>query len=143
MMNEVEWLESVDSEMMLAEVYRTASEQLVRLFVCACCRRIWHQLLDERSRLAIVVTEAFARDEVGIEELATARLAARAAWVERSAMKDDHPAAAAYYCTTPGCSFLPAALNRVLSSVIERNEEMAAQARLLREMIGNPFQQNT
>jgi hypothetical protein len=142
-MDEADWLESVESEAMLAQIFKTASEQQVRLFACACCRRIWHLLLDERSRQAIVATEAFARGEIGIEELGTAGLAAKAAWVERSAMNDDHPAAAAYYCTTPGRTFLPAAVNRVLSSVAAKNEEMAAQAQLLREMLSNPFQQNT
>src|SRR5262245_36603242 len=45
-----------------------ASERKLRLFGCACCRRIWH-LLDSSSRNAVAVAEQFADGLVSKEEL--------------------------------------------------------------------------
>src|SRR5205807_2568333 len=55
-MNEEEWVASTEPNDMVFHLLRgKASERKLRLFACACCRRIWHRLSDERSRKAVEV----------------------------------------------------------------------------------------
>lgn len=66
-MTEAEWLASTDLVAMFNLLWwpRSSStpetrNRKLRLFTCACVRRIWHQLTDPRSRQAIEVAERFA-----------------------------------------------------------------------------------
>src|SRR5262245_5825686 len=58
-MTEQEWLQSVNLRAMFAYVAGQATERKLRLFGCACCRRIWH-LLGDKGQRAVAVAELFA-----------------------------------------------------------------------------------
>jgi hypothetical protein len=72
-MTEREWLECEDIGKLLEYLVERASGRKFRLFGCACCRRIWHLLVDERSRNAVEVAERYADDLVTEKEVAVAR----------------------------------------------------------------------
>jgi hypothetical protein len=76
-MNEQDWLTSTDPEAMLEHLGHRADPRKLRLFGCACCRRIWPLLTDSRSKLAVEVAEAFADGNTTEREL---KDAAREAW---------------------------------------------------------------
>jgi hypothetical protein len=58
-MTEQEWLECDDIHAFLDYLVGRASNRKFRLFGCACCRRIWNLMVDERSRNAVSVAERY------------------------------------------------------------------------------------
>jgi hypothetical protein len=67
-MTEQEWLAGADVTRMLAFLRGRAEDRSFRLFACACCRRIWRLLLDDRSRRAVEVAEEYADGLVSADE---------------------------------------------------------------------------
>jgi hypothetical protein len=58
-MTEAEWLASTDPTRMLVFLKDTPGERKLRLFACACCRRIWDLIDEEDCRIAVEMTERF------------------------------------------------------------------------------------
>jgi hypothetical protein len=59
-MTEAEWNNCTDPILMLASLRGELSDRKLRLFTCACLRRVWHSLPNESFREAILETEQIA-----------------------------------------------------------------------------------
>src|SRR5436190_393825 len=75
-MTEAQWMACTGPGQMLRFLDGKMGERKRRLFACAVCRRIWHFLLDERSRNAVEAAEHFADSEIDEATLAAACIAA-------------------------------------------------------------------
>jgi hypothetical protein len=126
---------SDDIDVMLAWAVDFATEKQLRLFACACCRRVWQLMTDERSRNSVEIAEMYANGEIDIDILRQANKAARDAWVQNSVQVDDHVSAAAFYCSILKPAMLPAAANLVQAVVPDKESEKKQQAAILRGII--------
>jgi hypothetical protein len=179
-MTKKEWLACDDLWPLLEHLQKkgnrkcpTPTERKLRLLACACCRRIWHYMLDERSRTAVEVAERCADGKVSQKELRAA--AARAfdaandepaydsdalpEWAARDAI-GVYDGNGAIITVTPSFSPLNAADNAMwavssrairarpevwnpLIRPAEASDERAAQVALFRDLFGNPFRRAT
>jgi hypothetical protein len=157
-MEEVEWLAGSDPAAMLSYLEAHASGRKLRLFACACVRRYWGLLRWPRPREGVEAAERFADRLAGAAELEEARQRAEAAaqdppeferflYVAAAAATAEQAVEAARGAAE-GCR--QHAVQEAASSVAPwENEaqitaeasaaECAEQARLLRELFGNPF----
>jgi hypothetical protein len=73
-MTEADWLAATHPAPMLEFLGRTGSHSVrsLRLFACACVRRIWLKLSDNRSRKVIETIERYVDDAAEIYEVADA-----------------------------------------------------------------------
>lgn len=126
-MTEPEWLASDDPEPMLAFLRGRASARQLRLFAVACSRRVW-LVLDNPGRAAVEAAERFADGLIGPEALRAARLACRAAGGQAS-----------WYAAATDPFIAAGNASRSARAAAEG----AAQAALLRDIVGNPFRSVT
>src|SRR5438105_3713198 len=70
-MTEEEWLTTTDPDRLLKAI-RAKSRRKGGLFVCACCRRLWPNLPDPRSRRVVDMAEEFLDGGVSLDELLNA-----------------------------------------------------------------------
>jgi hypothetical protein len=71
-MTESEWQACADPNPMLQELRGRVSDRKLRLFACACSRRIFHLLTDPRSRRAVLIAERAADGLVDEKKLKAA-----------------------------------------------------------------------
>src|SRR5262245_44917128 len=72
-MDETDWIACAEPTRMLNHLEGKASDRKLRLFMAACCRRVWHALVDEPERQAAVeVAEKYADGLADAEEMADA-----------------------------------------------------------------------
>jgi hypothetical protein len=127
------------------------SERKLRLLACACCRQIWH-LLPPRSRQAVVVAERHADGQANDNELGLARVqAVNAGGAVPQAAVAAHwatnikPAGPIWHVFTAAAGALARQAAQVehgkQAAAYEAMQSItrSAQAKLIREVIGNPF----
>jgi hypothetical protein len=139
---EAEWVACTDPKPMLEFLKGRASERKLRLFGCACVRRIWGHLTNEHSKRSVELAERFADGQATGEELAAARAnACQAALTiadyaaSYTAFADASDSADAYNASAGVMAYAAAPDN-----ARGRKAECAAQADLCRDIFGNPFQ---
>jgi hypothetical protein len=143
-MTEAEWHTCTDSQKMLEFLKGKASDRKLRLFACACYRRIWPLLSDHRSQLAVEFGEQCADGKVTDEEqFAAYELACDAkddAWGGAYENADFPAVAASYVLGHDPAAALVAGLTATAGNNprVRQPGEMAFQCYLLREIVGNP-----
>jgi hypothetical protein len=154
-MNEAEWLACTDPTAVLVFLWGKASERKHRLFDVACCRRIWHLLMDERGRYAVELAEQSADSPIPPRLLDLASAEAWEASEDAIGSNPDEAAAtrgitwdhlanayvAASYASNDNLSLdsLPEAAQAAAEATPDTIREKDHQAALLRDIIGNPF----
>jgi hypothetical protein len=147
-LNEAEWLACTYPGTMIDFLGAKASDRKMRLWLVACCRRVWHLIPAGPCRNVLAVAESFADREATLERLVAAY---NLAW---SHIPDDsHPsvvvseraaAEAAAYAAFPGKPIKTAEIAALAPdpwSELRKEAERAAQAAILREIFGDlPFQ---
>jgi hypothetical protein len=153
-MTEAEWLACEEPEPMLLFLSGAgASDRKVRLFGCACVRRVWGDLADDRLRQAVEVAERFA------DGLATGRqLDAARKKVDRlcegvgDIIADHGPMAVSPLCGRAAGWFVPAESSGAVAAEARcegasweaaHAEEHRAQSAAVRDVFGNPFRPAT
>jgi hypothetical protein len=151
-MTEQEWLRCLEPQKMaefLEEMNRGSGRKL-QLFVCACVRRIWHLLNNERYRLAVEMSEQAAEGLITDEDIDDAwmdwidsdddfgsggdAMVAALAATGVSARWDWNDAHLHAVCAATGAH--PYSIKPTNPAVIS---ELEAQANLMRCITGNPF----
>jgi hypothetical protein len=124
---EAEWMSCSYPSSILNFLRKKGSDRKLRLFACACYRRVWDLLTDQASRNAVEIAELFADGKASAHSLRVARqdrggpLNARF-WVTRSRAFDAARGATSFEYRLGGSGF-----------------QFPISAALLRDIFGNPF----
>jgi hypothetical protein len=171
-MTEAEWLKGPAIWEMLEVVRGAGQGRKLRLFACACCRRVWSHLTDKRSRTAVNALESESDDPHSsfvLDSEASLRAAMAASHAAAAAVASENdPDLASRHATravlrvAEGVTIIPAvtSLSKAISAagrVVEKAEgrccgpavsavdggELMAQSDLLLDIFGNPFHLST
>jgi hypothetical protein len=164
-MTEQDWLASTDPQKMLEFLRGKASDRKLRLFAVACCRKIWHLMIEESFRRAIEIAELLADGMALTGDMDAELTACEEAVPNPDDLFDQGAAAvlraeigwaagmAATYVSFPDGSLMSlvdgmtatandaAAELDPSASHNTMGREMAEQAQLVRDIFGNPFRQ--
>jgi hypothetical protein len=147
---------------MLEFLRRKVGRRKLRLFACACCRRIWDHFDDERSRNAVEVAERYADKAVNEQVRLITRQGAleaahnNAAWAAQRVVASKVADFVYAVPTRVIASIEDAARSRAWTSIRDAEQsvrilaleeatamatenERQAQSKLLRDIFGNPF----
>jgi len=145
--NESEWLVCTDTRPMWGCLKGKTSDRKLRLLACACSRRVWHLLDDERSTRAVSAAERYADGEESAERLYTEHQAALDVLRDKrsiqfsnpnfyASLASDHALEASAFIAAADASEYDAAAT---ASESARFAERQSQIDLLRDVFGNPF----
>jgi hypothetical protein len=143
---EAEWDACIDPEKVLMFLRDRTSERKLRLFACACCRRLW-RLAPEQSQRVLELVESFADGLASEAEIRQAMVATYPLLRRHDSLQGTPAqAAAAVIITAGGPAAWAAAWNTVTdamavlcaSAPAGRLAESACQAALARDIFGNP-----
>jgi hypothetical protein len=149
-MTEGEWLEGANPARMVCFLrQQKASQRKLRLFGCACCRRVWDLLPSEASRRAVAVAERFADGLARRKDLTEAL---QACGKEAAAGATHDPAAmvvrvslkmaawwASYNAQVQAAGTGPLEPSQFAAHTAAMYKEGLAQRKLLHDIFGNPF----
>ncbi len=163
-MTEAEWLSCTDPGAMLDFAAGWLSERKLRLFACACCRRLWHLFSERGSRDAVAAAERLADQPpptparpgsapclpLGAEFRPPCPCARCAVTAGRNAALAipwalSRPACEAARFASGSTAFAAACLALAEAGAdstaweAAHTAELAGQAALLRDLAGNPF----
>jgi hypothetical protein len=138
-MTEGEWLTCKRPDKMLVFVRTAMSQRKQRYFGFACCRRVWSFLSDPRCRTGLEAAEQHADELLQEDELMAIQQGVWAAGLDPAVQRH----AAYAVCFAASGSAERCAHHAVALRGQFRASERSAQADLLRDVIGNPFQQVT
>lgn len=154
-MTEQEWLTAGDIGAMLRFLRSTrkASRRKLRLFCCACCRRIWPFLIDEKSRRAVIAAEQYADgyiEEPDLKAIWDAAVPSNLEFVQKSwsartqaelRHAESQAADAAWNAVTPNDSpafGMEEADASIVTDLIDEGSPLPS-CELLRHIVGSPF----
>jgi hypothetical protein len=132
-MTESEWLSCLSPEPMLDLLYGTLTQRKGRLFACACCRQLWHRVVDPDIRSALGLAERYADGEEDRKGLLS-----DGQWLLGRLDEDIRQVVGVALCT----GAVDLAWQRYWASPPADGDDgatLAGQAVLLREIVGNPF----
>jgi hypothetical protein len=150
-MTEAQWQSCSDPEMMLEYLRGRVGDRKLRLFACACCRHLLTEVaVNPWDEAAVDVAERFADGEASNEELESAASSTTSDYTPGCACADAASAeggvdAAIYaadnarHAAGEHAAFLVNATDDHPAFAAGRAAEAEAQARLLRDVFGNPF----
>ena len=141
-MTEEEWLTCEDPRWLLEHLRKQARSRKLRLFACACVRRVWRRIPNPVCRQALEVAEQYADREVKNATRQQAHRAARALCrpgVSASVSLASFVTHGPRYTHVDASGAAQRAIFAITGKPAAKVAERATQAEVCRDIFGNPF----